>query len=112
MRGEKEMPIDLKALGAWDRSIARSALVGTVIDFSDDEIKYQTLSGNTTYTIINPALGGIVMLELDGVFTVTLPATVTVVNGDYLPSLGTNYLFLFCIDGVTPAYLGVWNVTV
>ena len=93
-------------------AVSRSAQVGVDIDMQGDEIKTQTLTGNTIYTISNPELGRVIILELDGVFTVTLPGTVTVLNGDYLPALGTNWLYLQCIDAVTPAYNAFWTVTV
>lgn len=104
--------LTLKAQGAWDRSVSRSALPGTDIDFTQDEIRYKTLSGNTVFTISNPTLGAIVIVELDGAFTVTLPASVNVVNGDYCPALGKNYLYLFCNDSATPEYQAVWTVNV
>ncbi len=93
-------------------AVSRSAQAGTVINMQGDEIKTQTLAGNTTYTISNPELGRVIIMELDGVFTVTLPGTVTVLNGDYLPSLGTNWLYLQCIDAATPAYNAFWTVTI
>lgn len=104
--------LSLKNQGAWDRSVNRSALPGTDISMTDDEIRFKTLVGNTVFTISNPTLGSIVIVELDGVFTVTLPVTVNVVNGDYCPALGKNYLYLFCNDAVTPEYQAVWTVNV
>jgi len=91
---------------------ARSALVGTAIDFEGDSIKFQTIAGPTVYTIVNTILDRIITLELDGIFAVTLPGTVDVVNGDYCPNLGVNYLMLHCIDDAAPAYLGTWTTGV
>jgi len=91
---------------------ARSALAGTEIDFSGDEIKTKTLTGNTTFTIVNPILGRVLVIELDGVFTVTWPASVTVINGDYVPNVGTNWAEIKCADAATPAYLVSWGVRV
>ena len=90
----------------------RSAQVGDVIDFSGDAIKFRTLDDDTTFTISNPILGCMIVLELDGVHTVTLPASVNVVNGDYCPNLGKNILYLLCTDAATPEYQGVWTVEV
>lgn len=90
----------------------RSALVSTVIDFNGDEIKTRTLTGNTVFTIINPILARVLTIEFQGLFTVGLPGTVDVINGDYLPNLGKNYLYLHCVDAVTPAYVGVWGTGV
>jgi hypothetical protein len=90
----------------------RSALPGTAIDMSGDSIRFKTLAGNTVFTISNPLLDRVVVVELDGVFTVALPGTVDVVNGDYLPNLGKNYLYLHCVDAVAPAYVGTWSTGV
>ncbi len=92
--------------------LTRSAQVGDDIDFLGDEIKFRTLTANTTFTISNPQLGVMILLELDGLFTVTLPATVVEINGDYLPIIGKNYLHLFCNDATTPEYLASWGVTI
>lgn len=93
-------------------SSTRSALPGTVIDFNGDEVRFKTLTGNTVFTISNPVLGRVIVLQLDGVFTVTLPATVDIINGDYAPGLGTNFLFLYCDDAATPHYLASYSVQV
>ena len=90
----------------------RSVQVGDDIDFQGDEIKFRTLTANTTFTFSNPQLGVMILLELTGVFTVTLPATVVEINGDYLPAIGKNYMFAFCNDAVTPEYLVSWGVTI
>jgi hypothetical protein len=90
----------------------RSELLGTEIDFAGDEIRHKTIAGNTTFTIINPILGRVIMLEIDGVFTVTLPGTVEIINGDYCPNLGVNYLWLFCNNESAPTYLGSWTTEV
>lgn len=94
------------------RAATRSAQVGTVLDFSGDEIKFVTISAPITFTIINPILGHGMILEIDGIFAVTLPATITVVNGDYCPDLGINWLFIWCVDAVTPLYLGSWTTEI
>ena len=93
-------------------AVIRSAQVGTDIDMLGDEIKTMTLTGNTVFTISNPTAGRMIILEIDGTFTVTLPASVVVVNGDYLPLTGKNFLHLFCTDDVTPEYLATWSVTI
>lgn len=90
----------------------RSTLPGTVIDFSGDEVRFKTLVGNTIFTITNPVLGRVIVIQLDGVFTVTLPATVDTINGAYSPNLGTNFLFLYCDDAAAPHYLASWTVQV
>lgn len=90
----------------------RSALAGTAIDFTDAEIRTKTLAANTTFTITNPVQGKLIILELDGSYTVAWPATVTVVNGWYLPDLGTNWAHILCIDSATPAYLVSWAAEV
>lgn len=92
--------------------VKRSLLQGTEIDFAGDEIRYKTLLANTVFTIVRPVLGRMLLLELDGVFTVTWPATVEVINGDYLPALGVNYAFLLCTDKVTPHYLCSWTTEI
>ena len=92
--------------------VSRSAQVGTVIDMLGDEIKFMTIAGNTVFTIINPSVGRMIILEIDGTFTVTLPASVVVVNGDYLPLTGKNFLHLFCTDAATPEYIATWSVTI
>lgn len=89
---------------------SRSAQVGTIINMAGDEVKFMTIVAPTVFTIINPILSRLILLELDGVFAVTLPASVKVIDGDYLPSVGKNYLFIFCNDAVAPEYLASWNV--
>jgi hypothetical protein len=91
---------------------SRSAQVGTAIDMLGDEIKTLTMVAPTVFTIINPRLGRQIILELNGNFAVTLPGTAVVINGDYVPLLGTNWLFLLCVDAVTPVYLASWSVDV
>jgi hypothetical protein len=86
----------------------RSVISAAEIDFSGDAIRFKVLTGNIVFTIINPILDRVVMVELSGIFTVGLPATVDVINGAYLPNLGKNYLYLHCIDESTPAYTGSW----
>lgn len=96
--------------GDWDLVPAvSSALAGTEIDFSGNSIRTKTLSANTVFTIINPVQGRTLVLVLDGSYTVTLPASVTVVESDYSPGLGTNYLWLWCADSGTPTYLAAWK---
>ncbi len=92
--------------------LGRSAQVGTQLDMTGDEIKFATLVAPVVYTIINPELGRMLILELTGLFAVTLPASVVVINGDYSPNLGKNYLHLYCNDAVTPEYLASWTVIV
>ncbi len=94
------------------RDAARSELTGTEIDFSGDEFKYKTLTANTTLTIINPKLGAMVVLEVDGVFTLTLPATVNIINGDYTPGIGVNFLYIICSNEAGPEYQASYTVTV
>jgi hypothetical protein len=87
----------------------RSALVGTAIDFEGDAIKFQTIVAPAVYTIVNPVLDRVITVEIDGIFAVTLPGTVDVVSGDYLPNLGKNYLMIHCVDATTPAYVATWS---
>jgi len=89
----------------------RSELTGTEIDFSGDSVRYKTITGNTTFTIVNPLLDRVVIIQIDGNFSVTLPGTVTVINGDYLQTK-TNFLYLHCIDSATPLYLASWGVAI
>jgi hypothetical protein len=90
----------------------RALLVGTAIDMTGPQFLFKTIAAPTVFTIINPVLGRVVMLELDGIFAVTLPVTVDIVTGDYLPNLGLNYLMLVCNDAATPAYVGTWSTGV
>lgn len=94
------------------RGSIRSAQVGTVLDMTGDNIKFETITGNTVYTISNPTVGNLIILEVDGLFTITLPGTVTVVNGAYVPAIGINYLHLYCLDAVTPAFIASWTVMI
>ncbi len=96
------------------RRAVRTQLVGTDIDMREgaDDFRYKTLVGNTVFTISNPMLGKMVVIELDGVFTVTLPASVNVVNGDYCPNLGVNFLYLLVSNETGPEIQGSWTVIV
>lgn len=89
----------------------RSALSGTEVDFTafDGSILTKTLSGNITLTIINPLLMGIVTFEIAGNFTLTLPASVTILEGAYNGTATANYLMILCVDSTTPKYIGFIN---
>lgn len=101
--------IELKAPQTTKVSAAKSEITGTEIDFSGDEIRFKVLTAPFSPTIINPVLGWMVLIELSGVYAVTLPASVVVFNGDYCPNLGPNKLWLYCSDAASPEYLAAWT---
>lgn len=83
----------------------RSALVGTAIDFSlNDVVRTKTLTANTTLSLTNPILDKTITLEVDGNFTLTFPASVNIVNGSYDGTV-QNWVMFYCVDAATPTYL-------
>ena len=59
-----------------------SAALSTEVDFSTAQVFTKTLSGNTTLTFSNDAIGMVKDLVITGDFTLTLPAGTTVA-GEY-----------------------------
>lgn len=87
-------------------SIAISVLTGTSIDMSGDKFKTKTITENTVFSLINPTLGSVIHIRLDGDFTVTLPATVGNKSiGNEYDGTKINNLFILCINAVAPLYI-------
>lgn len=88
----------------------RTNLSGTTIDFSQaDAILFKTLTSNTTLTITNPKLDKIIALEIEGNYTLTLPSSVKVINGNSYDGLSVNAIYIHCIDEATPKYWATIN---
>ena len=83
-----------------------SVLAALEIDMSSDGIKTKTITGPSTFTIINPQLDRVISLRVTGDFAITLPATVknkllaeTLYDGTKICLLS-----IYCVDATTPEY--------
>lgn len=88
--------------GRSDKAV-RATIAASEIDFSQEGARFQTMSGNTTFTIVNPIQGKVVSLRLSGNFTVTYPAAVEEINGAY-DGAKTNAIMIYCEDAAAPRY--------
>lgn len=75
------------------------------VDFkTSDEVRPVTITENSTIVISNPIIGKVVLLEVQGDFTLGFPASVKVLNGEYNGTI-KNYIFIYCNDSTTPEFL-------
>ncbi len=83
---------------------AESAISALDVDWSDGIHFTKTLVGNTILTFSNFTVGKTISLEIDGNFTLTLPAGV---EGDLSGFDGalTNIIQLYCVDAGTPKFI-------
>ena len=87
----------------------RAAWSSTTLDFTTSPVaRFKTLAGPETWTFANPKLDKVIHVRLTGNFAVTLPGTVDVLNGDYAPSVGTNWAYIHCDDAAAPHYNLTW----
>ncbi len=88
-------------------SVKRSA-GSLAVDFAGDEFKTLTLTaGDNAFTMTNPALGRVITYVLsggNGTTTITLPATVKMLEENYVPGQPA-FMFLRCVDEIAPEYV-------
>jgi hypothetical protein len=87
----------------------RKALTGTEIDFDADFILFKTLTQNEVLTIVNPVLDKVILLEVTGVFTLTLPGSVAVFGGGVYDGNVSNVLYLHCNNAVAPTFVAFFS---
>lgn len=79
------------------------------VDFQAAEVYTSTISENTAITLSTPVLDKVITLVVDGNFTFAMPGSVTVLGGGTYDGATTNYIYIHCIDAVTPAYIATIN---
>ena len=80
-------------------------ITANAIDWASGWYKVITLTTNTTYTFTNLEKGKTILLKITGSYTLTMPASVTVLNGGTYDGTKQNYILLTCIDSATPAVI-------
>ena len=82
-------------------------ITANAIDWATGFYKAITLTANTTFTFTNLEKGKTILLKVTGSYTLTLPGTVTVVNGGTYDGTKQNFILLTCFD--TSAVLATIN---
>ena len=82
-------------------------ITANAIDWTTGFYKSITLTANTTFTFTNLEKGKTILLKVTGSYTLTLPGTVTVVNGGTYDGTKQNFILLTCFD--TSAVLATIN---
>lgn len=86
-----------------DQVDARRFLADSVLDFANSYIRHTILTAATTLSIRNPKLNKTVILECTGNYTLSIPDG-TITSGTY-DGTKTNWLYIHCVDEVTPTYV-------
>lgn len=82
-------------------------ITSNTIDWATGFYKAITLTANTAFTFTNLEKGKTILLKVTGSYTLTLPGTVTVVNGGTYDGTKQNFILLTCFD--TSAVLSTIN---
>lgn len=73
-------------------------ITANAIDWSTGFYAAITLTANTTFTFTNLEKGKTILLKITGVFALTLPGSVTIVNGGTYDGTKQNFILLTCFD--------------
>jgi hypothetical protein len=91
---------------------AGSVATTATIDWNNGNVQYATLTGDTTFTFINPLSGGRYVFHVAGAFTPTMPTTVRYAGGvtpTATASAGHKDVYTFIYSGKEALYDGSMN---
>lgn len=80
-----------------------STALSTNVDFTAAQVFTKTLIGTTILTFSNYSIGQVKDLIITGNFTLTLPGSVKITNGNYDGTVN-NLIQVLCVDSTTPVF--------
>jgi len=83
-----------------------AALSASDVDFSTAQVFTKTLTANDTFTFSNVSTGMVKDLVITGNFTLTLPASVKVISGEYDGTV-SNLIQIVATNGATEQWASI-----
>ena len=89
-----------------DEFTTAAALSASNVDFSSAQVFTKTLTANDTFTFSNVSTGMVKDLVITGNFTLTLPASVKVISGEYDGTV-SNLIQIVATNGATEQWASI-----
>lgn len=83
-----------------------SALSASAVDFSSAQVFTKTLTANDTLTFSNVSTGMVKDLIITGNYTLTLPASVKIISGEYDGTV-SNFIQIIATNGSTEQWASI-----